>query len=154
MKSFILVGILFVSHHLTAQLAVNDSIFYQKAIHHSIALYHQSLGDQSGLYNGSQYAGYQFTFKEDGHSYFYKDYTKGSIVYDQVLYSDIDLLYDEVADVIILKDGSRFIELINNKISRFAIGNNVFVHIEKEAANTIKSGFYNVLYQARNQDHY
>ncbi|WP_435353555.1 hypothetical protein [Emticicia sp. SJ17W-69] len=148
MKSFVLVWLLsFFSHRLIAQLKTNDSIFLQKAINHSVALYHLSLGDQSGLYNGSQYVGYSFTFKEGGQPYFYKDYTKGSIIYDQVLYYNIDLLYDEVADVLILKDGVRYIQLINNKISRFTIGSNAFVQLAKEPTNMIKSGFYHILYE-------
>jgi hypothetical protein len=149
MKSCILVGFLLVSHQLSAQFAKNDSIFRQKAISHSIEIYHQSLGDQSGLYNGSLYSAYQFKFKENSYPYFYKDYAKGSVVYDQVLYTNVDLLYDEVADVVILKDGVRQIRLIKEKISHFSIENNEFVHLEKDNSNNINSGFYRALYSGK-----
>lgn len=149
MKSFILVWLLLISHHLSAQFTVNDSTFRQKAINHSIESYHQSLGYQSGLYNGNQYSGYQYTFKENTYPYFYKDYTKGTIVYDQVLYTNIDLLYNEVSDAVILKDGVRQIQLINDRVSRFSIADNNFSHLEKNSTNNINTGFYRVLYEGK-----
>ncbi|CAH0993927.1 hypothetical protein EMA8858_00032 [Emticicia aquatica] len=154
MKPF-LVSILFIifigkTHRTVAQTSVSNSVFYQKAIDNSVALYHQKMGEQSGLYNGSQYPTYQFVFQENGHPYFNKNtFCKGSIVYENVLYPNVKLLYDEVAEVIIFQDSSHFIQLINDKISQFTLENAFFIRIQKDSLNNLTSGFYQVLYDGK-----
>ncbi len=132
-----------------SQLSTDDSTFYHKAVKNAVALYYHSLGDQSGLYNGSLYTGYSFTFKE-GHPFFYTDtFSRGSIVYDNVLYQDVRLLFDEVAEIVILQDASHRIQLLNDKISRFAILDNNFTHIVNDSLNlsAVNQGFFHLLYE-------
>jgi hypothetical protein len=133
-----------------AQLSADDSIFYQKAVNNTVAVYYQSTGDQSGLYNGSQYAGYPFAFKDAAHPFFFTNlFTTGSVVYDNILYTDAQLLYDEAGDVLIFRDTSHRLQLISDRISRFTIWGNNFIRIEKDstARDIINTGFYNLLYQ-------
>jgi len=137
------------ANKITAQLSADDSSFYQKAVNNAVTLYYRSLGDQSGLYNGSQYAGYLFTFKE-GHPFFYTDISSsGSIVYDNVFYPDVHLLYDEVAEVIIFQDTTHRIQLLTDRISRFSILGNNFIRLVKDSLShsIVNTGFYNLLYE-------
>ncbi len=135
----------------TAQLSTADSLFYSKAVSHAINVYHQSLGDQTGLYNGIQYIGYPFAFKE-GHPFFYSpESTNGSITYDSVYYSNVMLLYDEIAEIIIMQDSAHRIQLHSSRVSGFTIANNTFIRLIKDstAANLEKTGFYNLLYNGK-----
>lgn len=134
---------------IAAQLSASDSIFYQKAIDNAVASYHHSLNDQSGLYNGSEYPGYPFRFKE-GHPFFYTDKPmNGSVVYDHIFYKDINLQFDEVAGEIILYETDRRIQLIKERISRVSILNNNFIRIVRDSLNraVINTGFYQLLYE-------
>jgi hypothetical protein len=133
-----------------AQLSADDSAFFQKAVNNTVAFYHQSLGDQSGLYNGIQHAGYPFVFETGDHPFFYSAAaTTGAVVYNNIVYPNINLHYDEVADVLIFEDATHRIQLINERVSRFTIAENNFIRIVKDSLgeSAISSGFYNLLYE-------
>jgi hypothetical protein len=132
-----------------AQLSPDDSIFYQKALNNTVALYYQSTGDQSGLYNGSQYAGYPFNFKDGAHPFFFTNlFSTGSVMYDNILYTHAQLLYDEAGDVLVFRDTSHRLQLLSDRISRFDILDNNFIRIMKDSSSRplINTGFYNLLY--------
>jgi len=132
-----------------AQAILNDSLFLQTSLHSAIASYHQSMGEQSGLYNGIEYPGYPFPFKE-GHPFFYDTKPNlGSISYNQVLYPGVHLQLNEVAGVVVLNEHSRKIQLINERIDSFSILDNYFIHIRKDTTNSTAppAGFYQLLYQ-------
>lgn len=135
-----------------AQSTLSDSIFYKKAVDNSIAQYHKAIGYQSRLYNGPQYSSYPFVFKE-GHPFFNSDMmSNGSIVYENVLYPNIPMLFDEVTDVIVLKDEAHLIQLVIQKVDRFTLSDNNFIRIVKDSTNNSlisKEGFYNILYEGR-----
>lgn len=131
-----------------AQLTADDSLFYKKAKENTVLFYQQQLGSQRGLFNGSQYPGYPYSFAK-GHPYFYNDTSNnGSIVYDNVPYENIQLLYNEVLDLVVLNQNSRSIQLISEKISRFTILNHLFIRLVKDSLSPSvpKSGFYELLY--------
>ncbi|MBZ5859354.1 hypothetical protein [Flavihumibacter profundi] len=135
---------------VNAQLSAGDSVFYQKAINNTIVFFQQSIGEQSRLFNGRQFLGYPFTFKE-GHPFFYTDVLSGgSIVYDNVYYPDVQMLYDEVADVLIIQNGIQRIQLSSERISRFRLSDRDFIRIVKDSLDSpilSSEGFYNVLYK-------
>lgn len=138
------------SSYSSAQLSANDSIFFKKVIDNTKAVYFESLGDQSGLFNGSQYAGYAFTFKDGGHPFFYSDvFLKGSIVYDNLMYTQASLLYDEVAEVLLFQDATHRIQLIGERVSRFSVLDHNFIRIVKDSAKRtlVSTGFYQLLYE-------
>jgi len=133
---------------ISAQPTSSDNVFYKNAVNNAIKLYHQSSGDQSGIYNGSQYGGYNFSFKE-GHPYFSTDqFNMGSIVYDGVLYDSVMLLYDEIIEVVVMQNVVIRVQLITDKISGFKVNNNNFIRIVKDSNSSalISTGFYNLLY--------
>ncbi len=143
-----LVFFLFSASSVIAQMAADDSLLYNKATQQFINAYHLSEGDQIGLYNGTQYGNYPFSFT-GGHAFFFDDRPDiGSVVYDGVLYPHVSLQYDEIQEAVLFKDNLRLIQLLNQRISKFTIFNNTFVRIVKDSATPelVKTGFYNQLY--------
>jgi len=144
---FLFIASLAPFHLLNAQLSAKDSLIYTTAINNVIATYHKNIGDQTGKYNGSQNAGYTVSFYE-GHPYFFKhELSKGSITYDNVVYDNVELLYDEAKDWVILQDSTHRIQLVSQRLQGFTIFNQPFVRLEKDANTPIvASGFYQLLY--------
>jgi hypothetical protein len=136
---------------LQAQLSAEDSVFYWQAVKNLVEIYKHAAGDQTRLYNGSQYNGYYFSFT-NGHAFFkYDKPGNGSVLYDGVLYENTALQFDEVQDVLIA-DSTRRIQLINDRVERFSLFDNNFVRLVKDtssAASPIKTGFYNILYEGK-----
>ncbi len=137
---------------VAAQSPAEDSLFYQKATDNLVSRYHQAIKDQSGLYNGIQYGGYTFVFRE-GHAFFDNDKMgMASLVYDGVLYQQVMLQYDEIQEAVIIEDASLRIQLLNERLSKFSVFNNTFVRIVKDSSSNalLNTGFYNVLYDGKN----
>jgi hypothetical protein len=144
---FALVGtISLLTTTLNAQLNNKDSAFLKQAIQNTIQVYHDGIGDQAAKYNGSQYQGYTVSFS-DGHPYFKaNELANGSIVYDGVAFNNVKLLYDEVADCVVLQDSTHRIKLVNERLSSFSIQESNFERlIKKENTPLIATGFYEVL---------
>ncbi len=138
----------FTTAEIFAQSPTEDSITYIKTINNALVFYYRSAGDQSRLYNGTQYSGYPFVFAE-GNPFFLTDkMQRGTIVYDKIVYKDVDLLYDELMDVLIMQDESHRIQLSNDRISGFTILNYRFIHLVNDSLNNSapQTGFYNILY--------
>jgi hypothetical protein len=136
---------------MVAQSPSDDSVLYTKAVSNLIALYHHSSGDQSGLFNGSQYSGYPFSF-EAGDPFFKESKPgTGSVVYDGVLYENVTMQYDEVQEALIMQDSSRRIRLLNDRIEAFTLFDNNFIRIVKDTESTVlvRTGFYNLLYEGK-----
>ena len=147
----LIVSLSFPAAAIVAQLSTDDSIFYRKAIGNSIAAYYASTGDQSRLYNGTQYPGYPFTFKE-GIPFFNSDKPDtGSIVYDGLLYENVLLQYDELSGMVVMQDRTHHILFRNDLVSQFSMFNNTFIRIVKDSASRVlyETGFYNQLYHGK-----
>jgi hypothetical protein len=144
---FLFIASLAPFHLLNAQLSSKDSLIYTTAVKNIIATYHKNIGDQTGKYNGSQNAGYTVSFYE-GHPYFFKhELSKGSITYDNVVFDNIELLYDEAKDWVILQDSTHRIQLVSQRLQGFTIFDQPFVRLEKDANTPIlASGFFQLLY--------
>src|SRR5271154_905382 len=147
--SLLIIPFSFHTARTVAQSSAADSLVFKKALGNAVASYYQATGDQSRLYNGTQYAGYPFAFTE-GTPFFLSDkQQKGSIEYDKVFYKDVSLLYDELSAVLIMQDANHRIQLLNDKISRFTILDYPFIRIVNDSNNSAvpATGFYNVLYE-------
>jgi len=135
---------------LNAQLSAKDSIIYTEAVKNLVSTYHKNIGDQTGKYNGSQNASYTVSFYE-GHPYFFKDeLSKGSITYDNIVFDNVALLYDEAKDWVILQDSTHRIQLVSQRLQGFTVFDQPFIRLEKDANTPIvSSGFYQVLYDGK-----
>ncbi|MCW3090090.1 MAG: hypothetical protein JWP81_1159 [Ferruginibacter sp.] len=144
--------LLFSPNDMVAQdAAESDSSFYRQAMANAIALYHQSFGNQSALYNGGKYSGYPFRMQE-GFPFFYSPQpATGSVIYDGISYDSILMHYDEVADAVIINNQADWLQLLDKRVSRFNLFDADFIRIEKDSAhsNLVSSGFYNRLYHGK-----
>jgi hypothetical protein len=132
-----------------SQSSENDSILLAKTINNALTVYYQLAGDQSRLYNGTEYTGYPFPFVEGSPFFLTSQEQSSSIIYDNVEYKDVDLQYDEMMGVVIMQDENHRIQLSNDRISSFTIGNYDFIRIVRDSlSQTVpETGFYNILYE-------
>ena len=143
--------ILFSSGKIFSQDADMNDAFYSKALQNSMAFYHQSFGSQSALYNGPTYNGYLFRFKE-GHPYFFAEaMTIGSVTYDGIRYDSVLMQYDEIADILVVRNPEGKIRLWDQKVTSFHLYNSEFVLLEKDSGlmNAGNPRFYNQLYKGK-----
>ena len=151
--SICLIAACLTSHTLSAQSQQEDSIFYQSALTHTISVYFDQLGDQSRLFNGSLYAGIDLTFQK-GSPYFLTDKaSSGSVVYDSIFYPNLAVFYEDYRQYLVVIDHAFQLQLINEKVSSFNIGDH---HFEYEFTGGLNngiplSGFYEVLYNGRSR---
>jgi len=151
--TFLLVSfiLLFSSNNIFAQDTASDSSFYQKALVNSMAVYHQSFGNQSALYNGSKYGEYLFRFQE-GHPFFNSTQpVAGSVMYDGILYDSVTMRYDEITDVLVINNLADRIQLLNEKVESFNLFNSDFIRLVKDSLTNslVSTGFYNLLYKGK-----
>jgi hypothetical protein len=97
----------------------------------------------SPLYYGVEHYGYSAKIK--GTAYFgSEEWQTGSVVYDNVLYTNLSMKYDLVADeVIVLHPNNYFgVTLSKEKVSAFDIGNQSFIYLPRKNAYSLKPGYY------------
>ncbi len=146
------ISFIFLTSSLKAQLSSKDSSLLKSGISNVLSVYEQNIGEQSGKFNGSQNIGYPNGVIEKNPYFQTSNFSKGYILYDLVYYPNVNLLYDEAADLVILQDSSHKIELISEKLAGFVIGNYKFQYLVKKDANSndlLKTGFYQVLVEGK-----
>jgi hypothetical protein len=130
-----------------SQLHGDDSGFYQSVVSESLSLYHHSSGDQSALYNGMLYPGYAFVFKSGSPFFDSSRSETGSVFYYDTWYQNLQLIYDNLEDVVIINDTGYFIQLNNKNLDEFTLGTHHFMRLEvNDKSNNAYAGFYEILY--------
>ena len=117
----------------------------------TMAIYHQSFGNQSALYNGSKYGEYLFRFS-GGHPFFNSpDPVAGSVIYDGIRYDSIFMRYDEIKDVLVINSQANRIQLFSEKVEYFNLFNSDFIRLVKDSLTNslVSTGFYNLLYKGK-----
>ena len=142
-----------VSFVAVAQFNAIDSNFYQKSVSNIISYYHLQLAPEKKLYDGIEYIPYDYRITR-GSPYFQSGkYNPGYIVYHNVLFENIPLMYDLVRGVVIIRSpDQRFsIELNNENLSGFGVAGHHFVHIQKDSVSNapVTTGFYDLLYNGK-----
>jgi hypothetical protein len=138
------------SHQTIAQTPATDSNV-QKDSSDLINVYYQSLGEQSPLYNGSEYIEYAFTIQE-GHPFFASGtYINGDINFDGMVFHNVPILYDIVKDLVVVQHFQKVykINLVPEKIDWFTLSGHTFVRLTYDSADQIKTGFYDQLYNGK-----
>lgn len=131
------------------QNASNDTLFYKTAIAALRNNYNTAMGSATHLYTGQEYI--PNGQKAEGTAFFSADNpTPGFVFYDGVLYRNIDLQYDEVADQVIVNTGAAFIRLVKEKVGCFGIGGHDFRWLQEypAASSGMTPGFYEQLYNS------
>jgi hypothetical protein len=145
--------VLTIVHPANAQFAKDDSIFYQTALSNTISIYKKQLGDQSPLYNGSRYSPTGYIFRT-GSPYFISDsFNLGSVVYDDILFDSVDLLYEDMRELLVSRNNNYLLELINQRVSSFIISGHPFIRLTTDSlhAGIPKTGYYEILYPGHSQ---
>src|SRR5882757_4954657 len=85
-----------------AQPTAKDSLITANAYSNVLQVYHQYLTPETGLYRGSEYVQYAYTFKT-GHPYFDDIHMqKGSVFYAGILYENLKLFYDLIREEVVI----------------------------------------------------
>jgi hypothetical protein len=142
----------FISALFSDTSCAQDSIRAQSSVADAVAFYNKYVGEDSHLYNGSEYVRTDYRIKGD--AWFGSDLLQaGSINYDNVLYQKVNLAYDIVHDEIVTnKYQQNFrIKLVSEKVAYFSLPGHFFVRIVQDSMNKqiITTGFYDLLYNGR-----
>jgi hypothetical protein len=134
---------------ITRGQPLQDNTFIGTSVLNAEKSYHQAMGKQLNIYNGSGYKIYTQT--DETHPYFLSDdWVMGKISYDTDNYTDVPIQYDLVDDKVIAENpvnGAKM-QLASNKITRFEIEQHTFLRLTKDStfAEDMSAGFYELLY--------
>jgi hypothetical protein len=137
------------SQYAPAQNA-DDTALHENALN-AISAYYEKLGQESPLYNGSEYLEYAYTLQE-GHPFFQMaDFVAGDINLNGMIFRGVPILYDIVKDQVIIQDFQRVykINLPADKVEWFSVLGHQFIHIARDSADQVKTGFYDQLYKGK-----
>jgi len=140
MKFSFLPLILFSLNHSMGQSPVPDSMARQSAVRRTVSQYHDFMGSQSLLYNGAAFTSYDPSMK--GHAFFETDtLRKGSVLYDGIWYESIRMLYDIIADkLIIANDYGNYLHPVPEKMEQFVLDGHTFIRTSKGYYDLLCSG--------------
>jgi hypothetical protein len=116
-----------------------------------INIYYQSLGEQSPIYNGSQYIEYPFII-QDGHAFFGSpDFVNATIHFEGMTFTEVPTVYDIVRDQVVILDYHKTykINLPTDRIQGFELAGHTFVPLVHDSLNGMKTGFYEQLYSGK-----
>jgi len=137
------------SQHVAAQTA-DDTTLHENALN-AIGVYYENLGEESPLYNGSEYIEYAYTLQE-GHPFFQtSNFINGTVNLDGMIFRDVPILYDIVKDQVIILDFQKVykINLPADRVQQFFLSGHLFVHLIPDSSAQIKTGFYDQLYNGK-----
>ena len=137
---------------VSGQSIQEDSILFQTALSHTLAVYYDQLGDQSRLYNGSLYQGFDYVFRE-GSPYFLSNKATriGSVEYDSMLFINVPLIYEDLRQKLVAVDQGFRLQLINDRVNSFTIDGHHFLRVfpAPQFRGLQENGFYEVIYSGR-----
>ncbi len=136
-----------------SQNTINDTAGESHSLHTELKVYHQFLTPETSLYDGREYAYnlyYPFRINEGTPFFRSKQFDTGKVFYNNILYENVRMLYDEVKGKLVLSDPKSIylVELITEKISWFDIYGHTFVNLNAATLNNsaLHAGFYDLLY--------
>lgn len=119
-------------------------------IAHAGDVYNPFIEKQSRLYNGIEHQGY--SFKIIGHAYFQeKELQTGTIVYDELEFTNVPMLYDLLKGQVVVQHFNRFtkIGLVSEKVKEFTLFNHHFIRLDSTLSPVLITGFYDEMYTGR-----
>jgi hypothetical protein len=148
---FLLLTIL-LCERLRSQPAARDTVLTDSGYAGALALYHDFLTPETGLFKGTEYADYAHLLRE-GHPFYGEDKLKmGTISYHGIRYRNVPILYDIVYDQVIIGDYYHIFKIIltSQLIDRFTIEDHSFIRqTDSITPGLPKVGFYEELYAGR-----
>ena|SRR5690349_5593386 len=137
------------SQHATAQNA--DDTTLRENAQHAIVVYYESLGEESPLYNGSEYIEYAYTLQEGDPFFQTTNFINGNVNLDGMIFRDVPMVYDIVKDQLIILDFQKVykINLPAARVQQFFLLGHLFVRLTPDSSAQIKTGFYDQLYSGK-----
>jgi hypothetical protein len=144
-KLFFIICIFIVGFYLPnfAQTIALDSALQQKSLANVQAFYTKSMGGNLLIYNGREY--HQEKYATTGHPFFLSDTPMiGTIMYKNVWYTHMHLLFDITSSMLIIKDDiqNNGVVVQSNWVTYFTIGNHRFEYITSSNEGIVSTGFY------------
>lgn len=120
----------------------------------AVKQFYQDIADNALLYNGTEYINADPTIKGDPY-FLGKEILNGNLVYDNITYADVPLLYDTWNDLVISQryNNGVLMTLISQKIKSFTVGNHTFIRLTNNATSnaSLVTGFYELIYDGNTQ---
>ena len=149
MKWRILICLSVLIHSASIAQSTGDSADYD--LPYPVALYYDSLGEQSPLFNGREYVDYAGTIHK-GHPFFgTTEFVKGVIHYDGMVYRDAMILFDIIKEKVLIQHFNNIfrVDLPVEKVTEFILPGHHFVKLYPDSAGALTEGFYEILYQGK-----
>jgi hypothetical protein len=148
-NSFVLSGLPFMA---IGQLQREDSLLFL-SFNDCKEAYFNAVGSELSLNNGTLYREYIPNDTDQGTPYFGTDeFMEGTILYDDIFFENIPLLYDVVHDKVItsLSTSTNKLELISDKVKYFELSGHRFIPLNvPENGSQIQIGFVELLHEGK-----
>jgi hypothetical protein len=147
-KLILFAALFFLTGSLCAQQGYTDTSLLSPGIRHLRQVYDAQRGDESAVYNGIQHFPYSPAI--EGIGYFRStDWQKGSVVYEDILYTNIFMKYDEVKEELVVtpdEKGGLFVSLFSPRVKEFSFSGVKFIRLGMPGDGTsLPEGFYRQL---------
>jgi len=147
----LLLFLLICLNRVAGQGSTNDKDSREKVVANTVEFINHTVGAQSGIYSGFEY---QYERINIGDAFYGTTrFAEGTVVFDDVLYPAIPMLYDIVKDELVLQtfDKLHLYTLESNRVSQFSFLGHDFIRIFEDSLNgaVIKTGFYQRLYDGK-----
>jgi len=152
LKFWVLSPLLCISLTTFSQKPEPDTLLISRAVSSARGVYTTALGNDSHLFNGSQYLPVLIHNYDIGYPYFLSDdwIDSTTIIYSGQRYENVTAQYDIVHDKLVIDHPySHFsIQLVTEKLGGFTIGGHTFVYLKSDSAQNSapQEGFYDLLY--------
>lgn len=148
--------VLFNNHAFAQASSQADTGSQQNARKNARSLYYSSLGKESPLYNGTAYYLYDPIIKGNAYYSDVNAFTRGSVDYDNMHFTNVPMLYDIYADAVVILLYNHFstVALIKDKVNSFDFLDHHFIRIDTVTFlnnPVIKPGFYDEVYNGQSQ---
>ena len=124
--------------------SVKDSGIYLAAEEKAIEEYLHAKNQNLFIYNGIQHLGY-LIFIEGSPYYKSSAWEKGIVLYDDILYKNVQLKYDMVTDEVIILQPINYLAIIlfSPRVNYFSFSGSNFIYLH--ANDSMQGGFYEQL---------
>lgn len=145
-KAFI-TALLLVTAHAKAQPTSEDSLLTSGFTTYVKNIYNTERQSELPIYNGTFH--YPYPASIEGIAYFNSnDWQVGRVVYNDIVYDNILMKYNMVADQLVVTNsetGSVFISLFNPRVKEFSFSGFKFILMDTTNPKSLPGGFYQVL---------
>ena len=135
---------------LSAQTNSFSSNSLQVSPDTAVSLYYKFTDQRSRLYNGKEFI--QYDPRIEGHAFFSdRELMRGSVVYDGLVFENVNMQYDLVKDELVIQHFDVFFKLVllSDKVKEFKVADHLFKRLVKDSINNlpVATGFYDFLHE-------